>query len=178
MNPDRLLQISAGCIYDENKFAHYIDNKPKLNELYSIFEESGRDKLLVFSTFRASIHQITEFLSKKGVKVKSVYGGLNKNTRNQIYEEFQDGDLEILVAQPRTSSHGLNLTASRYIVWFTPVPSNETYKQANARIVRPGQERTQIMVHMHSSPAERRVDKALENKESMSKALLELLSSM
>lgn len=174
----KLLQISAGCIYDEDRNYNFIANQPKLNELYSIFEESGRDKLLVFSTFKASIFQIEEFLRKKGVRVSSVYGGLNKNARNKIYTDFQDGDLEILVAQPATSSHGLTLVASRHIVWFTPVPSNEVHKQANARIVRPGQERTQVITRMSNSPAERRVYKALDGKETMSNALLELLSSL
>jgi SNF2 family DNA or RNA helicase len=174
----KLLQISAGCIYDEDKKANFIDNRPKLNELYNIFEESGRDKLLVFSTFRASILQIQDFLKRKGVKCDVVYGGMNKNARNAIYNQFQDGDLEVLIAQPRTSSHGLTLTASRYIVWFTPVPSNEIFKQANARIVRPGQTRTQVLIFMSNSPAENRTYKALENKEKMSDALLQLLSSL
>lgn len=174
----KLLQISAGCIYDEDANFNFIDNRPKLNELYSIFEESGRDKLLVFSTFRASILQIVDFLKRKGISAKAVYGGMNKNSRNIIYEEFQNGDLQVLVAQPKTSSHGLTLTRSRYIVWFTPVPSNEIFKQANARIVRPGQTRTQILIFMSNSPAENRTYRALENKERMSVALLDLLSSM
>lgn len=173
----KLLQISSGCIYDEERNYNLIDNSYKLNELYTIFEESGKDKLIVFATFRGALAQIHEFLNKKGVSNKVVSGGMSKNARNQIYTEFQDGDLEVLVAQPSTSSHGLTLTASRYIVWFTPVPSNEVNKQADARIVRPGQTRTQIIIRMHNSPAERRTYKALDNKESMSKALLELLSS-
>jgi SNF2 family DNA or RNA helicase len=130
----KLLQISAGCIYDEHKNHNLLDNKPKLNELYSIFEESGKDKLIVFATFRATIHQIESFLKEKNVKCDSVYGGMSKNIRTQKYDAFQNGDLEVLIAQPGTTSHGLTLTASRYIVWFTPVPSNETNKQANARI--------------------------------------------
>ncbi len=173
----KLLQISSGCIYGEDKSINYLDNKPKLNELYKIFEESGKDKLLVFATFRGAIYQIEKFLKSKGVKCESVYGGLSPNKRTVIYNDFQDGDLEVLIAQPATSSHGLTLTASRYIVWFTPVPSNEVFQQANARIVRPGQERTQIIIEMHNSPAEKRTYKALRNKESMSNALLELLSS-
>lgn len=173
----KLLQISAGCIYGEDKSFNFIDNKPKLNELYRIFEESGKDKLIVFATFKGAIQQVEEFLTKKGVKCASVYGGLNKNARTKIYNDFQNGDLEVLIAQPATTSHGLTLTASRYIVWFTPVPSNEINKQADARIVRPGQTRTQIIIRMHNSAAERRTYKALDNKESMSAALLDLLSS-
>jgi len=173
----KLLQISSGCIYGEDKSINYIDNSPKLNELYNIFEESGRDKLIVFATFRGAIYQIEEFLKKKGIKCASVYGGMNPTTRAKIYREFQNGDLEVLIPQPATTSHGLTLTASRYIVWFTPVPSNEIFKQANARIVRPGQERTQIIIEMHNSPAEKRTYKALRNKENMSNVLLEILSS-
>jgi len=173
----KLLQISAGCIYGEDKSHNFIDNGPKLKELHNIFNESGRDKLLVFATFRASLQQIKEYLDSKGISCKIVQGGMNRNARTAVYNEFQDGDLEVMAAQPGTSSHGLNFTACRYIVWFTPVPSNEINKQANARIVRPGQLRTQIIVRLHNSPAERRTYKALDNKENMSTALLELLSS-
>jgi len=173
----KLLQISSGCIYDENRQYHLIDNQPKLNELLNIFEESGRSKMIVFATFRGALAQIKAFLDEKGIKCKIVMGGMNPNVRTAIYNELQNGDLEVLIAQPGTTSHGLNLTASRYIVWFTPVPSNEINKQANARIVRPGQLYTQIIIRLHNSLAERRTYKALDNKESMSKALLELLSS-
>jgi SNF2 family DNA or RNA helicase len=173
----KLLQISAGCIYGEDRSINYIDNKYKLKELYNIFEESGKDKLLVFATFKGAIFQIDAYLKKKGIKCATVYGGMSQSIRTKIYDDFQDGDLQVLIAQPATSSHGLTLTSARYIVWFTPVPSNEVFKQANARIVRPGQTRTQIIIEMHNSPAERRTYRALRNKESMSNALLELLSS-
>lgn len=173
----KLLQISSGCIYDEDRNYNLINNSPKLNELYSIFEESGRDKFLVFATFRGAIEQIVEFLKKKGVKCAAVHGGVNKNTRAAIYTEFQDGDLEALVAQPGTTAHGLTLVACRHIVWFTPVPSNEIHNQANARIVRPGQERSQIITRLHNSPAERHVYRALDGKEEMSQALLSLVTS-
>ncbi len=173
----KLLQISAGCIYGEDKSYNFINNSPKLKELYNIFNESGRDKLLVFSTFRASLIQIKTYLDSKGISCKIVWGGMSPNARTAIYNEFQDGDLEIMLAQPKTSSHGLSFISCRYIVWFTPIPSNEINKQANARIVRPGQTRTQIIIRLHNSPAERRTYKALDNKENMSQALLELLSS-
>jgi hypothetical protein len=68
------------------------------------------------------------------------------------------------------------LTASSTIVWFTPIPSGEVFQQANARITRPGQKYNQLIIKLIGSPAEARVYKALDNKENMSHALLELFT--
>jgi len=171
----KLLQISAGCVYDDQKFLHHIDCGPKLQELLDIFWENGGDKILVFSAFRGSVALVTNFLRSKGISCESIDGDTDpKSERPRIYREFQEGNLKAISAQASTVSYGLNLTASRLMVWFTPVPSNLVFMQANARVRRPGQTRTQIQVHMSCSAAERRVYSALRNKEKMGQALLEL----
>jgi SNF2 family DNA or RNA helicase len=170
----KLLQISSGCVYDDTQLVKTIDNTPKFSELLDIYYENGADKILVFATFKAAVYSIEKFFHTEGISCSSITGDTPKSERNKIYESFQNGSLKAIAAQPSTVSHGLNLTAGRLIVWFTPIPSNETFIQANARIVRPGQERSQIIVYMHNSKAERRVYAALRNKEKMSSALLDI----
>jgi SNF2 family DNA or RNA helicase len=100
----------------------------------------------------------------------------SKSDRDRIFSEFQRGvDLRVLVANASTMSHGLTLTAATTIVWYAPVHSNETYEQACARVRRPGQTRTTVIVHIASTDVERRVYKRLQDKQSMQGVLLDMM---
>jgi SNF2 family DNA or RNA helicase len=55
------------------------------------------------------------------------------------------------------------------------VHSNETYEQACARVRRPGQTRTTVIVHICGSDVERRVYKRLQDKQSMQGLLLDMM---
>ena len=68
----------------------------------------------------------------------------------------------------------MTLTASHNSIWFTPIPSGEVYQQANARITRPGQTEKQLITRLSCSKAEQRLFKALDRKEKMSDAILDL----
>lgn len=81
----------------------------------------------------------------------------------------------MLVADARTMSHGLNLTAANTIVWFGPTTSNDTYGQANERIPRPGQKLDTNIIHIESSPVERKMYDRLRKKSSLQGTLLEML---
>jgi SNF2 family DNA or RNA helicase len=70
-------------------------------------------------------------------------------------------------------SHGLTLTAASTVVWYAPVTSNEVYQQANARITRPGQKYTQLIVNVEASDVERRIYTRLKLKQSLQGLLLD-----
>ena len=169
----KLLQIGCGSVRDtEQDTAIIIDNKPKLQELITILEESK--KLIVFVPFRDSLAAIAEYLRSKKISVGVVHGDVPRKERVQIFSNFQKRDLQVLVMHPKTSAHGLTLTKSHVIVWFGPYPDNEIYGQANARIRRFGQEHPQVIIKFQNSDAEKRVYAILNRKGKMSKSLLEL----
>ena len=74
-------------------------------------------------------------------------------------------------------SHGLTLTAANTIVWFTAPYSNESYEQANARIVRPSQTARTLIVHMSGTPVERITYARLKARGRMQGVLLDLFRS-
>jgi SNF2 family DNA or RNA helicase len=81
--------------------------------------------------------QLQAKLTADGFDVASVHGDVNKNERNQIFNDFQHTDRpQILLAHPKVAAHGLTLTRAKDIVWFAPIYSLEQYEQANARIRR------------------------------------------
>jgi hypothetical protein len=83
----------------------------------------------------------------------------------------------VLVAQPDAMSHGLTLTAANTIVWYGPTLRNETYQQANARIIRPGQKHSQFIINIESSAVERGAFKRLNNRQKMQGLFLETVQA-
>jgi SNF2 family DNA or RNA helicase len=80
---------------------------------------------------------------RKHWSVEIVDGSVSVTQRNRIFADFRRSkDPHVLVANAGAMSHGLTLTEASTIVWYAPTNSNDTYNQANARIVRPGQERS------------------------------------
>jgi SNF2 family DNA or RNA helicase len=85
-----------------------------------------------------------------------------------VFRGFQhDNNYDIIVAQPAAMAHGLTLTAANTIVWYAPTVRNEIYEQANARVRRPGQKHSQLIVNVSGSNIERKTYARLKDKQSM-----------
>ena len=70
----------------------------------------------------------------------------NKNATDVI-RRWNNGDIPILLMQPESAGHGLNIQKGGHtIVWFGPPRKNEIYRQANKRLIRPGQPNATVTV--------------------------------
>ena len=107
-------------------------------------------------------------LTKRGVQAACIHGDVAPNLRAIHIDNFQKSTLQVLVLQPQSSAHGITLTASSTIVWFSLIPSNELFEQGNARIVRAGQTRKTMIYMFATTKAEKHVARILENKGNMS----------
>ncbi len=153
----KLLQIACGSVYTDSKGVVEFDASKRLAAVLEVVEESSH-KVLVFVPFTHSIKQVTDYLTKHGVTSDVINGDVSVTKRADIVKRFQsEADPKVLVIQPQAASHGLTLTAADTIVWYAPVPSVETYLQANARIDRPGQKNAMTVVHIKGSPVESRL---------------------
>ncbi len=172
----KLLQVACGAIYHEDGSTSPVDCGPKFKELESICDEAG-DKLILFVPFKHVILEIEEWFKKK--RSSSTYGiingGVGKGARDKIFDEFQNGSLNVILAHPAAMAHGLTLTAANVITWWGPVDDFEIYEQANGRITRPGQKRKQYIKHLTCSPVEMAVYDRLKNKESMQGIILDMI---
>jgi SNF2 family DNA or RNA helicase len=166
---NKLLQISAGAVKNDAGTVVEIGCKDRLDMLFELFEQTPQKKLVVFATYRATIEMLVREATKRGVKVASIHGDVPQNLRATFIERFQNGDLEMLVLQPQSSAHGITLTASSTIVWFSLIPSNELFQQGNARIVRAGQHLKTFIYMFVSTRAEKHVANILQTKGDMSK---------
>lgn len=175
---NKLLQIAAGAAYKTDGDTAYITPKERLEVTEEIIEEAS-GSIIVFVPFRGALDAVATYLAAKKLSVGVIHGGVSGKDRDQIFNAFQnDKTIRVLVAQPASMAHGLNLTAANTIIWFGPIYSNEIYQQSCARITRPGQLRNQLIVHIQGCPAERRVYARLREKEQVQGLLLELLREL
>ena len=151
---NKLLQISAGAVYSDTGEVIEFDVSNRLNVVLEVIEEAS-NKVLVFVPFTHTIELLREKLEKEGISCGVINGKVSVNKRSELVEQFQNAkDPHVLIIQPQAASHGLTLTAADTIIWYAPMPSVETYLQANARIDRPGQKNAMTVVHITGSPVE------------------------
>lgn len=173
----KLMQIALGYVYGEDDTVVELPNNNRLEVLLETVE-SSEGKSIVFVPFTAALRKVSDFLTKKGISNEIIDGSTSKTERDRIFGLFQrTEEPKVLVANPQAMSHGLTLTAATTIVWFGPVHSNEIYQQACARVRRPGQKHTTVIVHVVSTKYEEKVYERLKNKQSLQGTLLELMKS-
>ena len=79
--------------------------------------------------------------------------------------------------QPQATAHGITLTAADTVIFYGPLMSVEQYTQCIARADRKGQDSDKVtVVHIQSSPIERKMFKALEQKVTDHSMLIEMFN--
>ena len=162
---NKLLQISCGAAYTDEKEVVEFDAKPRLNVLEEILEETDR-KVIIFALFRSSIDSIVAHLRKAGYNVDTIHGDVSAGRRGTIIKDFQTTDqIKVLVMQPQATAHGITLTAADTVVFYGPLMSVEMYTQCIARADRKGQDSDKVtVVHIESSPIEKKLFTAMNTK--------------
>ena len=175
---NKLLQISCGAAYTDDKEVIEFDASPRLGVLDEILEETER-KVIIFALFRSSIDTIITHLQKNGVGVETIHGDVSASKRTHIINDFQTTDrIRVLVMQPQATAHGITLTAADTVVFYGPLMSVEQYVQCIARADRKGQDSDKVTVHhIESSPIEKKLFKALTAKVSDNVLLTDLFTS-
>jgi len=173
----KLLQISCGAAYTDDKEVIEFDASPRLAVLEEVLQETKR-KVLIFAMFRSSIDAVATYLNKKGYPTEQIQGDVSPAKRNRIIHDFQTTDnLRVLVMQPQAAAHGLTLTAADTVIFYGPLMSVEMYTQCIARADRKGQDSDKVtVVHLQSSHIEREMFKAMTSKVSEHALLVNLFN--
>ena len=171
---NKLVQIACGVAYDKQGQNVFIPTPERIQVLRETIEQS-EGKVIIFVPLTGVLEMLQRELEDLW-SVSVVHGGVNKRDRDEIFGNFQKHkDPHVLIANPTTMSHGLTLTAATNIIWYAPIHSNDIYGQANARVRRPGQKKTTVIIHIEGSEVERRIYSRLKNREKMQGILLDLM---
>jgi len=171
---NKLLQISQGAVYTDDRDVVEFDVDNRVNELLDVIAGTN-EKVLVFVPYRHTLEMLNDRVIKAGYTTATIHGGVAANKRAEIIKEFQtEDDPRVLIMVPQATAHGITLTRANQVVWWGPVSSTEIYIQANARAHRAGQKNCVTVTHLQGSPVERRMYTMLQNKVDLHQALVDL----
>ena len=170
----KLLQVATGWVYSSDGSTVPLDNEKRIEALIDAINATDR-KVLVFAPFKHALAGISAAITSQGINHAVVSGDTPANVRAHIFNLFQNTQTyRVIVAHPQCLAHGITLTAADTVVWFAPVTSLEIYDQANHRIRRVGQKHKQLVLHLQSTPVERKIYALLQKKQRVQEKLLEL----
>lgn len=166
---NKLLQMANGSVYTDDNTVVDIHSK-KLEALAEILDTSNGQPVLVFYNFR---HDYDRLMSAfKNYKPRTL------RCQTDI-RDWNAGRVPLLLAQPASMGHGLNLQSGGHIiVWYGLNWSLELYQQANARLYRQGQKQG-VIIHrlVTKGTVDEEVIKRLESKDVTQDSLLDALKA-
>ena len=124
------------------------------------------ESVLLFYNYRETALWLGEELAKEGLRFASV-----KGSNLDWLGKWNGGELDVLVANPASAGHGLNLQAGGHIVlWLELTYNYEYYAQANARLHRTGQKQPVQVWHLVAKDTvDEGVLRLLQNKDKTNK---------
>ena len=147
-----LLQVcDHPAVYDAEKYSDA--RSAKLEMLLKILEKIFRrkEKVLIFSRFLSTQAILKERIeSEFGKKVHVINGQLNPQTREEKIGDFQKGEVDVLVINPRVGGVGLTLVEANNVVHYTVEWNPAVISQATDRAYRIGQTRDVEVYHLYS----------------------------
>jgi SNF2 family DNA or RNA helicase len=172
---NKLLQISLGWVYaSKTNQILPLDNAKRIEALMDAIASTSR-KVLVFVPYKHALAGISAALTADNIDHAVVSGDTGDRERNRIFNLFQNTPrYRVLEAHPECLAHGITLTAADTVIWFGPITSNETYDQANHRIKRIGQKHKQQIIHLQSTPVERKVYRMLKTQQNVQTNFLKM----
>lgn len=171
---NKLLQISGGAVYTDDREVLEFDIQPRLNALMEVIDETDY-KVIIFVPYRHTIEIVSKYLTDKNITNEVIQGDVSATQRATIINQFQNmTDPRVLVIQPQAASHGVTLTAANTVVFWSPVMSVETYLQCIARMDRVGQKNKMTVVHLQGSDVEKRMYAMLQGKVDLHTKLVDL----
>jgi SNF2 family DNA or RNA helicase len=178
---NKMLQVVSGAVKasnDEgrNNVLQKVDVSSKLAALDELIAASHQP-IIVYAEFVGALASLSLWLRERGISFRLVVGDTSKDQRVDAFDAVQRGDVKVLLAHPRAMAHGITLTTSNVVVWWTPIHSHEIYKQASGRITRATQTRKTYIVHFVMSALEKRVLSRLTSKQKFQGLLFEYLAS-
>jgi len=169
----RLQAVASGFLpIDDNNGMRIMQDvhDAKHNALRDLLEDLGRVPLVIFCRFRYDLRTIANTIKTMGYTSSELSGAVKD------VEKWQKGESDILVAQLRAGSVGVDLTRAARVIYWNYDFSLESYSQSMARINRPGQKSTTVWYHhiLANNTVDMRIRDALDKRRDILEELLEV----
>lgn len=112
----------------------YVKNEVKLDLLHDLLIQPEFNKVLIFGKTKLGVEKLSERLSGRGLRVKSIHGNKNHTQRQHALKLFKENTVNILVATD-VAARGLDIPNISHVINYE-LPS--TYEDYIHRIGRTG----------------------------------------
>lgn len=146
----RLQQITGGFLkWDQGEYEQV--SSAKLGVLDEVLEDLptveidgkvSKEPVVVFCRFHQEMDAIKKLAKCKGYTVAEESGRVKELAR------WQSGLCTMLLVQIQSGSEGIDLTRARYAIYYSKAYSLGLYQQSLRRLLRPGQTRTCVYIHL------------------------------
>lgn len=172
---NKLLQVASGAVYESTGAYHLLD--PGRYELVATLA-AQRDASLLPFVWTHQKEELLKALAKAGVdRVAVIEGGTHGV--GEIVNKFQAGEYQVLLAHPKSASHGLTLTRAATTIWSSPVTELDRFIQFNGRTYRNGQkQKTEVIMVSAPGTADVRGYARLQEKGENQEGFLTLLKEI
>jgi hypothetical protein len=178
VNVATLAQITklrqAACCAElvEPKWEGSCSKIDRLVDLLIELRENGH-RALVFSQFTSFFALIRKALDRASIPYLYLDGSVAVRKRQQLVDEFQEGDCPFFLISLKAGGLGLNLTGANYIIHLDPWWNPAIEQQATDRAYRIGQKQKVTAYHLVSSHTiEEKILRLHDTKRNLSDALL------
>lgn len=137
-------QIANGGLYHEGGEDWTHIHEAKVDATEEIIEELSGKPVLIAYEFR---HDLDRLLRRLGPDTPHIGGGVSVGQFREIERRWNAGEIPVLLAQPQSVAHGLNLQgAAADVIFFGETWNLEDREQLIRRVWRQGQ-KSKVVVH-------------------------------
>lgn len=107
----------------------------KLETLVGLLNHVGNQNGIVFCNFKATIDEVSEYLTKHQIGHSCFSGGMEQMDRERALIKFRNGSTQVMVATD-LAARGLDIPELSYIIHFELPHANEEFTHRNGRTAR------------------------------------------
>ena len=104
--------------------------------------------VIIWTNFIKTAECITKELLSLKHRVETLTGATSPHNRDKIVNEFQDGNIDIIVAHPAVGKFGLTLTRARTCIYLERSYNGDDYYQSLYRVKRIGTKHSPHIIHL------------------------------
>ncbi|MFT4578714.1 MAG: ATP-dependent RNA helicase RhlB [Nitrospinales bacterium] len=143
-NPTKVVIEPEKAVVDEIKQSlFHVGQHEKFNLLLGLLKQEEGKKVLIFCNTKVEAEQLEWKLNHNDYNAGQISGDLHQNARIKVLEDFQKGDLYILIATD-VASRGLHVDDITHVINYDLPQDAEDYVHRIGRTARAGKKGTAI----------------------------------
>lgn len=157
---------------DGNKKLEKIDNSRETALKELLYDMNPSEPLVIFSKYVADMDVIKSVLTSVGRSYSEISGSKRE------LQDWVEAKTNTLIVQIQSGSEGIDLTHSRYVIYYTQTWSLAQYKQSRKRVHRPGQNKSVTYYHLVAKlPKGRSIDQKIYFALETNSSIIDLIMS-